>query len=274
MSRPRLAIVAASESINASMPETVDAAELQRRNLDGEFPDALIQGPLSFDLAYSRDSGAKKRIDGEVVGLADAMIFPDLLSANLTVKAIMYTADCQFGGVLGGTIAPIAFMSRSDTAATRLNSLALALAILEIEIAPTPPFEVAFGSGRVIPSSSNSPSLPVVLPAGGRGHGRAGDGGRGAAGVDVDPERGGPGLDLGQPAFELGVEPGVAALGGQGLAGEEQALDLGGRLEDVAGGDHQVGPLADVERAELVGDAEDLGRGEGHRPDAAASGRP
>ena len=56
------------------------------------------------------------------------MIFPDLLSANLTVKAIMYTADCRFGGVLCGTTAPVAFMSRADTTGTRLNSLALALA--------------------------------------------------------------------------------------------------------------------------------------------------
>jgi phosphotransacetylase len=128
--RPRIALMAASESISSGMPETIDAAEIQRRNRAGEFPGALIQGPLSFDLAYSIDAGDKKRIEGEVVGSADAMVFPDLLSANLTVKAIMYTADCQFGGVLRGTSAPVAFMSRSDTASTRLNSLALALAIL------------------------------------------------------------------------------------------------------------------------------------------------
>jgi phosphate butyryltransferase len=131
VARTRVAILAASESVNASMPETFDAAELQRRNLDGEFPGASVEGPLSFDLAYSRDAGGKKRVEGQVVGRADAMVFPDLLSANLTVKAIMYTANCQFGGVLKGTTAPVAFMSRSDTAATRLNSLALALALLE-----------------------------------------------------------------------------------------------------------------------------------------------
>jgi phosphate butyryltransferase len=113
------------------MPETVDAAEIQRRNLGGEFAGAFVEGPLSFDLAYSNDAGGKKRVEGEVVGRADAMVFPDLLSANLTVKAIMYTAAVQFGGVLRGTTAPVAFMSRADTTATRLNSLALALAILE-----------------------------------------------------------------------------------------------------------------------------------------------
>ena len=64
---------------------------------------ALIEGPLSFDLAYAADAGAKKHMESEVVGAADIMLFPNLLSANLTVKAIMYTADCEFGGVLRGT---------------------------------------------------------------------------------------------------------------------------------------------------------------------------
>jgi hypothetical protein len=51
----------------------------------------------------------------------------NLLPANLTVKAIMYTAACRFGGVLCGAACPVVFMSRSDTTATRLNSLALVL---------------------------------------------------------------------------------------------------------------------------------------------------
>jgi phosphate butyryltransferase len=59
------------------------------------------------------------------------MIFPNLLAANLTVKAMMYTADCRFGGVLGGVSAPVVFMSRADTTETRLNSLALTLALLD-----------------------------------------------------------------------------------------------------------------------------------------------
>ncbi len=97
----------------------------------GEFGDCVIEGPLSFDLAYAADAGTKKRIEGSVVGAADIMLFPNLLSANLTVKAIMYTAECQFGGVLRGTSAPVVFMSRADTTETRLNSLALALRILD-----------------------------------------------------------------------------------------------------------------------------------------------
>jgi len=127
---PLVAMMAASETPTTAMPETVDAAEFQRRNRAGEFPGCVIQGPLSFDLAYAADAADKKRIEGPVVGAADVMVFPDLASANLTVKAIMYTADCRFGGVLRGTTHPVVFMSRADTAATRLNSLALALALI------------------------------------------------------------------------------------------------------------------------------------------------
>lgn len=127
---PRIAAMSATEKASESMPDTLEAAELTRRNAAGEFPGCRVQGPLSFDLAYATDAGEKKKIDGDVIGAADAMLFPDLLSANLTVKAIMYTADCRFGGVLSGTSCPVVFMSRADTTTTRLNSLALTLRML------------------------------------------------------------------------------------------------------------------------------------------------
>jgi phosphotransacetylase len=131
LARPRVALLAASETVRDSMPETLHAQELSRSYGQSATARCEVQGPLSFDLAYASDAGARKRIGGSVVGAADAMIFPDLLSANLTVKAIMYTADCHFGGVLRGTSAPVVFMSRADDTPTRLNSLALALSILD-----------------------------------------------------------------------------------------------------------------------------------------------
>jgi phosphate butyryltransferase len=123
----RVAVMAATESVTEAMPETFDAAELQRLGQEGEFPGCVVQGPLSFDLAYAADAADRKRIGGSVVGAADIMLFPNLAAANLTVKAIMYTADCRFGGVLCGAACPVVFMSRADSAATRLRSLALAL---------------------------------------------------------------------------------------------------------------------------------------------------
>jgi phosphate butyryltransferase len=127
---PRVAVLAASEKATARLPDTLEAAELQRRGEAGDLPSCLVQGPLSFDLAYAAAAGLRKGLAGPVTGAADVMLFPDLTSANLTVKAIMYTADCRFGGVLCGATCPVVFMSRADDTPTRLRSLALALRLL------------------------------------------------------------------------------------------------------------------------------------------------
>jgi phosphate butyryltransferase len=131
---PKVALMAATESVVETMPETFDAAEITRRGQAGELPGCLVQGPLSFDLAYAADAADKKRIAGPVVGAADAMVFPNLVSANLTVKAIMYTSPCRFGGVLRGTSSPVVFMSRADSTGTRLRSLSLALKLVDTNL--------------------------------------------------------------------------------------------------------------------------------------------
>src|SRR5262245_10148743 len=80
----------------------------------------------------------------------------------------------------------------------------------------------------------------------GRGGSRRGRrGGRGGDGVET--ECGDAQMNLLQSALIFGVLGRVMALGCQGLAADEQGLDVGRRLEDVAGGDHQVGALAHLE---------------------------
>jgi phosphotransacetylase len=130
---PRVALLAATESVTEKMPDTLDSADLEQRGARGEFPGCVVQGPLSFDLAYAAEAADRKGMSGPVSGAADVLLFPDLLSANLTVKAIMYTAHCRFGGVLCGAACPVVFMSRADSTATRLHSLALALKLLDGE---------------------------------------------------------------------------------------------------------------------------------------------
>lgn len=124
---PRVAVMSATEKPTDALPDTLNAAEIQRRAEAGEIAGCAVQGPLSFDLAYAAESGERKGVVGPVAGAADVMLFPDLVSANLTVKAIMYTADCRYGGVLCGAACPVVFMSRADSTQTRLRSLALAL---------------------------------------------------------------------------------------------------------------------------------------------------
>lgn len=128
--QPRVAVMSATEKVTPVLPDTLDAEQLVKQGAQGDFGPCMVQGPLSFDLAYAPVAGEKKGVGGDVIGAADAMVFPDLLSANLTVKGIMYTANCRFGGVLRGTTSPVVFMSRADSVETRLNSLAYAIQLL------------------------------------------------------------------------------------------------------------------------------------------------
>ncbi|ADG67331.1 Phosphate butyryltransferase [Planctopirus limnophila DSM 3776] len=123
----RMGLMAATEKVSEAMPDTLDCPELCEMGQQGAFSDCVIEGPLSFDMAMDAQANSRKQLDRQIVGNADAMLFPSLQAANLTVKAIMYTAHCRFGGMLMGTTHPVVFMSRADETSTRLNSLALAI---------------------------------------------------------------------------------------------------------------------------------------------------
>ena len=80
---PKVALMAATETIKPSMPETVEAAEMVRRNKIGELANCLVEGPLSFDLAYAADAAAKKHVDGSVVGTPISCSFPTCCQPTL-----------------------------------------------------------------------------------------------------------------------------------------------------------------------------------------------
>lgn len=129
--RPRIALMSATEKPTPALPDSLEAAELARRGREeNAFPECVVEGPLSFDLVFADEAGARKGVAGAVVGHADATVFPDLNSANLTVKALMSLVDCRFGGQLVGVACPVVFMSRSDSTETRLDSLAYVLATM------------------------------------------------------------------------------------------------------------------------------------------------
>ena len=128
--RPRIAVLSATESQLPGMPSSIEAAEIAAAAASSD-PDAAFAGPLSLDLALSPESVAIKGIDpdsrdGGVAGYADGLIVPDIVSGNVLFKSLAYCAGALAAGVvLGGTV-PIMLTSRSDPAAARLASLALA----------------------------------------------------------------------------------------------------------------------------------------------------
>jgi len=124
---PNVAVLAAIEKVNSKMPETVDAEKLSRMDIPG----CRIQGPLAVDNAISVDAAKMKGIEGPVAGQADILLVPSVLVGNIFAKGIMYFGHCAFGGIVAGTSKPAAFLSRSDSIPTRINTLALTSVLSE-----------------------------------------------------------------------------------------------------------------------------------------------
>lgn len=124
--KPKVALLAAIEIINPEMQDTIDAAIIKKMGERGQLgEDILIDGPLSLDLAISKESCKIKGIKNDVAGDADILIFPDIAAGNIAAKSLIYMGDAQAAGIVLGAKAPVVMLSRSDDKETKLNSIAL-----------------------------------------------------------------------------------------------------------------------------------------------------
>lgn len=130
---PRVAIVTANEVVNPEMPATLDAAELTRMAANGQIRGALVDGPLSLDLAISKEAVRRKGSASPVAGRADLFLMPDIEAGNIFGKSLIYFAGALMAGVVLGTQAPVILTSRASSPEEKLNSIAMAnLAIVGI----------------------------------------------------------------------------------------------------------------------------------------------
>lgn len=127
--RPKIALVAASETVNPDMPETVDAAQITELGRTGQIAGAVIDGPFGFDVAISEKAAAIKKIDSAVAGDADFILMPNISAANIWAKGLMYFGRTRGAGMVAGAQRPIIMLSRADDPPTKLNSIALGVVI-------------------------------------------------------------------------------------------------------------------------------------------------
>jgi phosphate acetyltransferase len=123
---PKVAILAAVETVSSKMRSTIDAAALCKMADRGQIKGGLLDGPLAFDNAISLVAAKTKGIRSAVAGQADILVVPDLESGNMVAKQLEYLADALMAGVVLGARVPIVLTSRADTAETRTASCAIA----------------------------------------------------------------------------------------------------------------------------------------------------
>lgn len=124
--QPRVAILAAVETVNVRMQATLDAAALCKMADRGQIAGATLDGPLAFDNAISAAAARIKGIASPVAGVADVLVVPDLESGNMLAKQLEYLGGASSAGIVMGARVPIVLTSRSDSRETRVASCAVA----------------------------------------------------------------------------------------------------------------------------------------------------
>lgn len=130
VSEPKVAILAAVETVNPQMQATLEAAALCKMADRGQITGGIVDGPLAFDNAVSREAARAKNIVSPVAGQADILVVPDLEAGNMLAKQLEYLADAQSTGIVVGARVPIVLTSRADSPLAHMASCALALLLV------------------------------------------------------------------------------------------------------------------------------------------------
>lgn len=124
---PRVAVVCAVERVYESMPHTVDARRLAEMSHNEKFQGCIVDGPLALDNALCPKAARAKDIDSPVAGRADILVVPTIEAGNILGKAFQYLAGKRVAHLIGGARVPVLIPSRTEDAADRLRSIALAV---------------------------------------------------------------------------------------------------------------------------------------------------
>jgi phosphotransacetylase len=138
LAKPKVAILAAVETVTSKMPATLDAAALCKMAERGQITGAILDGPLAFDNAISKDAARIKGIKSEVAGDPDILLTPDLESGNILAKQLSFLANADSAGLVVGARVPIILTSRADSVRARIASCGVAVLAAHARRKPLP----------------------------------------------------------------------------------------------------------------------------------------
>jgi len=126
---PKVAILAAVETVNPNMPATIDAAALCKMAERGQIRGGVLDGPLAFDNAISAEAAKIKGIRSPVAGDPDILLVPNLEAGNMLAKQLTFLANADSAGLVLGARVPVILTSRADSVRSRIASCAVAVLV-------------------------------------------------------------------------------------------------------------------------------------------------
>lgn len=119
-------VLAANEVVNPKIPSTMDAQALAEMSQAGEFPGAIVEGPLALDGAVSAVALKHKGIASQINGDVDLFLVPTIEVGNVLGKSMVYFAGATMAGIVLGAQVPIVLTSRNDTPRSKFMALTMA----------------------------------------------------------------------------------------------------------------------------------------------------
>ncbi len=127
ISTPKVAVLSALEIASPAVPSSMEAAEIAELAMSGSIENAIVEGPLSLDLAVSPEAVKVKGLKSNVAGQADLIVVPNIETGNTLFKTLVYFRSATAAGLVLGAKVPIVLTSRADPPEARLTSCALAM---------------------------------------------------------------------------------------------------------------------------------------------------
>ncbi len=124
---PKVAVLAAIETVNVKMQATTDGAILAKMADRKQIVGGIVDGPLDLDAAVDAEAAKTKQIESPVAGCADVLIVPNIEAGNLVYKDLVFMANAQSAGLVVGARVPVILTSRADNAEARRFSAAAAV---------------------------------------------------------------------------------------------------------------------------------------------------
>jgi phosphate acetyltransferase len=125
--QPKVAVLAAVETVTSKMQATIDAACLCKMSERGQIRNGLVDGPLAFDNAISKDAAKVKGITSAVAGDPDVLLAPDLEAGNILAKQLVFLGGADSAGLVLGARVPVILTSRADSVRSRIASCGVAM---------------------------------------------------------------------------------------------------------------------------------------------------
>lgn len=125
---PKVGVLACVEKLNPKMLETVDADALKQMNANGEIEGCIVEGPISYDCAMSKEIADFKGYESPCAGDCDILIAPNIHAGNIMGKMYTVTLKANMAGFIVGAKCPIVMTSRGSSVEEKYLSIVISAA--------------------------------------------------------------------------------------------------------------------------------------------------